>query len=204
MGEARKQFTFYRSYYDAILELPKKDQSDIILAVCAYAIYEELPTGLSPAASTAFKLIKPTLDSGRRKAASGALGGASKSEANGKQSESKNEANGKRGESAREREEEREDEVEVEYECHSFTHSIAREELLSNAAARRKYLKGIGRGVVLLSDDQMASLLEVLSVDEFDKYVGIVADCEEKGQCFTKRTHYQAILDMAKKDRKIK
>ena len=81
MGKPRNQFTFYRSYYDAIQELSKKDQSALILAVCAYAIYETLPKGLSNAASTAFKLIKPTLDSGRKKAESGSLGGASKPQA---------------------------------------------------------------------------------------------------------------------------
>ena len=91
MGVARKQFTFYKSYYDAISELPKKDQAALILAVCAYALYEESPKGLSIAASTAFKLIKPTLDSGRKKAESGALGG----QASGKSSESKPQARGK-------------------------------------------------------------------------------------------------------------
>lgn len=85
MSEPRNQFTFYRSYYDAIQELSKKDQAAIILAVCNYAIYEVEPTALSPAASTAFKLIRPTLDSGRRKAASGKQGG-SKLKANAKQS----------------------------------------------------------------------------------------------------------------------
>ena len=102
MGNPRNQFTFYRSYYDAIQELSKKDQSALILAVCAYAIYETLPKGLSSAASTAFKLIQPTLDSGRRKAESGSIGGASKPQANGKQTESKPQANGKQTESEKE------------------------------------------------------------------------------------------------------
>ena len=30
----RTQFTFYRSYYDAITALPKKDQSALLLAIC--------------------------------------------------------------------------------------------------------------------------------------------------------------------------
>ena len=51
MAEPRQQFTFYRSYYDAIQEIPKEEQAAIVLAVCAYAIYEEEPQGLSPAAS---------------------------------------------------------------------------------------------------------------------------------------------------------
>ena len=109
MPEARNQFTFYRSYYDAIQELGKKDQSAIILAVCAYALYEEEPRGLSPAASTAFKLIRPTLDSGRKKAANGKQGGKT-----GKQNASNTEANRKQTE--REKEIEKEIEIEIEIE----------------------------------------------------------------------------------------
>ena len=66
---------------------------------------------------------------------------------------------------------------------------------------QRKHLQGIGKGVVMLSDDEISSLLEELSIDEFDKYVGIVADCELRGQHYRRKTHYRAILDMAKKDR---
>ena len=112
MGVVRKQFTFYKSYYDAISELPKKDQSALILAVCAYALYEEPPKGLSIAASTAFKLIKPTLDSGRKKAENGSMKGKaneSNAEANESKTEakkSKTEANRKQGESRSKKERE--------------------------------------------------------------------------------------------------
>lgn len=74
-GPPRSQYTFYRSYFDAIQRLPKKDQSAIILAVCAYALYETEPSGLSATASACFALIRPTLDAGRRKAESGRKGG---------------------------------------------------------------------------------------------------------------------------------
>lgn len=106
MGEPRKQFTFYRSYYDAIQGLPKKDRSAIILAICAYAIYETEPVGLSAAASTAFELIRPTLDSARMKADSGKQGG-SKPKANRKQTERE-----KEGEKEKEKENENEKEIE--------------------------------------------------------------------------------------------
>ncbi len=91
----------------------------------------------------------------------------------------------------------------------SFNHSCASgddvENSVENSESRRTYLRGtLGRGLVMLSDEQMDDLLDKLSVHEFDKYVGIVADSEEKGQHFKKKTHYQAILDMAKKDRRIK
>ena len=66
----RKQFTFYSSYWDAIQPLPKKQLAEIILAICDYALNEtDLSSSLSPVASVAFNLVRPTLDSGRNKAA---------------------------------------------------------------------------------------------------------------------------------------
>lgn len=61
----------------------------------------------------------------------------------------------------------------------------------------------LGQGVVMLSEEQMEDLLEKLSLDEFDKYVAIVAECELNGKRFKKKSHYQAILDMVEKDRKL-
>lgn len=81
---------------------------------------------------------------------------------------------------------------EKEEEFHSFTPETA-----------RKILGGIGKGVVMLSDEQMEDLLDKLSLEEFDRYVGIVADCELAGKTYKKKTHYKAILDMAMKDRKV-
>jgi predicted phage replisome organizer len=62
----------------------------------------------------------------------------------------------------------------------------------------------LGKGVVMLSQEQQEDLLDKLSLDEFNHYVGVVADCILKGKRYTKKTHYQAILDMAAKDRRIK
>lgn len=70
---------------------------------------------------------------------------------------------------------------------------------------KRKMLGGeLGKGVVLLSQDQIDDLLERLSLEEFDYYVGVVADCILKGKQYKRKTHYQAILDMAMADRKVK
>lgn len=70
---------------------------------------------------------------------------------------------------------------------------------------KRKLLGGeLGKGVVMLSDEQINDLLDKLSLEEFDHYVGVVADCILKGKKYTKKTHYQAILDMAIADRKTK
>ena len=104
-------------------------------------------------------------------------------------------------------EEEGEEDKEKEY--HSFIRSNAREEKSENEfstdlSTMRKRLGGtLGAGVVFLSDEQMNALLDFLSLDEFDYYVGVVRDQELQGKHYKKKTHYQAILDMAKKDRKI-
>ena len=89
-----------------------------------------------------------------------------------------------------------------EKEIHSINHSCESEEL-NTPEHRRRYLGGIGKNVVFLSDEQMSDLLDKLSIEEFDKYVGIVADNELRGHHYKKKTHYQAILDMAAKDRRV-
>ena len=61
----------------------------------------------------------------------------------------------------------------------------------------------LGKGVVMLSEDQFNDLMEKLSLDELEKYMGIVADCELKGKRYKNKSHYQAILDMVAKDRKV-
>ena len=97
-------------------------------------------------------------------------------------------------------EEEREEEKEKE--IHSLIHT--REETDEWEQTQRKYLGGaLGRGVVMLSDEQMKDLLDQLSLEEFDHYVSVVADNELAGKHYTKKTHYQAILDMAARDRRL-
>ena len=64
----RSQFTWYRSYYEALRTLPAKDFKVAVLAICAYALDEEVPS-LSGVPNSVFTLIRPTLDSGRNKAA---------------------------------------------------------------------------------------------------------------------------------------
>ncbi len=116
MDDVRKQFTFYRSYYESLLPLPKENQAAILLAVCAYALYETEPQDLTPVELMAFNLIRPTLDTARKKAQNGKKGGEGKgkqagNKANRKQAESNHEANRKleregerEGERVRERE----------------------------------------------------------------------------------------------------
>ena len=69
---------------------------------------------------------------------------------------------------------------------------------------QRKFLGGVlGKGVVFLSQEQQDDLLDKLSIEEFNHYVSVVADCILKGKPYKKKTHYQAILDMAIADRKL-
>ena len=78
-------------------------------------------------------------------------------------------------------------------------------ELSTDGDKTRRSLGGeLGKGVVLLSQEQMDDLLDKLSIEEFDHYVGVVADCILNGKPFKRKTHYQAILDMAMADRRIK
>ena len=105
-------------------------------------------------------------------------------------------------------EEEREEDKEKE--IHSFNlaekNSFSNEIVENNVEkSKRSFLQGsLGRGVVLLSEEQLDDLLEKLSFDEFNKYVAIVADNELCGKHYRKKTHHQAILDMAMKDRGLK
>jgi predicted phage replisome organizer len=98
---------------------------------------------------------------------------------------------------------EEEEEKDKEKESHSFIHAEATDE--EKEKTKRNLIGGtLGKGVVFISDEQMDSLLDELSIDEFNHYVGIVAECELSGKRFKKKTHYQAIMDMAAKDRRCK
>ena len=57
--------------------------------------------------------------------------------------------------------------------------------------------------LVMMSDDQVGDLLEKMTLEEFNHYLKVIEDNERKGHHYTKKTHYQAMLDMARKDRRI-
>lgn len=103
----RDQFTWYRSYYEALRTLPAKDFKIAVLAICAYALDEEVPD-LSGVPNSVFTLIRPTLDSGRNKAANRLK----KQKTNQEQTDNKPEQTRKEKEGEGEREEESEREGE--------------------------------------------------------------------------------------------
>ena len=161
--EARSQFTFYRSFFEAVFKIKNKAaRAEAYDAICKYALFNDAPDvdKMSDAAAIAFMLIKPNLDASRRKAKSGKSGGnskqtASKAEANGKQSGSKAEANDKQSGSKAEAndkqeqpasEKEKEKEKEKENECYPptpFSQIIASysfsEPLMAKTTAWLKY-----------------------------------------------------------------
>lgn len=64
----RNQFTFYRSYYDALQCMKPKERNNVLNAVIDYALNENTPQELTRNEEAVFVLIKPHLDSGRNKA----------------------------------------------------------------------------------------------------------------------------------------
>ncbi len=100
---------------------------------------------------------------------------------------------------------EEDEDKDKEKEFHSFIPRVREDETDEKESAKLEYLGGdLGKGVVLLSEDQFADLCDKLSFDELNKYISIIADCELNGKKFKKKSHYQAILDMVKKDRRLK
>lgn len=132
--------------------------------------------------------------------------------------------NSKANVSQAEKDIDKEEEKDKEKEFHSFNHSCDEERYIEDKVAlsgfdgkdasayreevkeglKLKYMNGtLGQGVVLMSDEQFSSLCDILSLDEIDKYFSIIVECEKNGKRYKKKSHYQAIIDMARKDRMI-
>lgn len=94
----RNQFTFYRSFWEAVRGLERKDQLPVLSAVIEYALDSKEPQGLTKTQTAFFLLTKPTLDASRRKAENGKQGGSKKkqTEASEKQTASKKEKENKK------------------------------------------------------------------------------------------------------------
>lgn len=73
----RDHYTFYASFYDAAMLLPKKDRLAYYDAICTYGLRGQEPENLKGAALVAFKLVAPVLNAGRKKAQNGRNGGKS-------------------------------------------------------------------------------------------------------------------------------
>ena len=78
----RESFIFYKSFYEAIRELPKEIRMEVLTAIIEYALYGKQPEDLKPFAKGMFTLIKPNIDvnttrfeKGKRGAQYGVRGG---------------------------------------------------------------------------------------------------------------------------------
>lgn len=116
----RSQFTFYRSFFDAISKIKKgTDRVKAYDMICAYALNQTEPdlTDAPEAVAIVFDLLRPVFDKAKAKSENGQKGG-SKSKSDDKQIASKPEANEEQTakEKEGEKEKEREREVEVEKE----------------------------------------------------------------------------------------
>lgn len=70
----RDSFTFLRTYYEPLLQLPKEIKLEVLSAIIEYALYGRLAE-LKPVAASLFSLIKPNIDASLKRAANGRSGG---------------------------------------------------------------------------------------------------------------------------------
>ena len=89
----KRHFSFFESYYKSFKGLPPKVIGEIILAMGAL-YFENEEVELKGLSASVYELIKPVLESSKKKAENGVKGG-SKPKAKGKQTESKTVANDK-------------------------------------------------------------------------------------------------------------
>ena len=88
----RDSFIFYRSFYEAIRDLPRDIQGEIYTAIMEYGLYGNETESLKPIARSIFMLVKPIMDANYSRYENGCKGGRPKGEKN--QTETKQEPNG--------------------------------------------------------------------------------------------------------------
>lgn len=72
-SQNRDSFIFYRSFYEAIQDLPKENQLELYNAIAQYSLNFEEPA-LNGLSNTIFKLIKPQLDANTKRFINGKKG----------------------------------------------------------------------------------------------------------------------------------
>lgn len=71
----RDSFVFYRSFYEAIRELPRDIQGEIYTAIMEYGLYGNETDNLKPIARSIFMLVKPLMDANYSRYENGCKGG---------------------------------------------------------------------------------------------------------------------------------
>lgn len=167
MNEERGQFTFYRSFWDAMNQLPQKEQLPFVKALCAYAFTGEEEANLRGGAAASFLLVKPILDKASKKAANGKKGG-SKPKAKMKQTE-----NYKEREEEKETENEKEVEIEIENESYNFSSAPSKDSAferfwavyprkIGKSEAKRSFskLKGVSTDTLIAAVERQKQSLQ--------------------------------------------
>ena len=71
----RDSFIFYRSFYEAIKDLPKKDYEECIRAICEYGLNGKIVEVSGKMSKVAMTLILPQLEANYKRYANGSKGG---------------------------------------------------------------------------------------------------------------------------------
>ncbi|QWU97970.1 hypothetical protein KPF23_03725 [Riemerella anatipestifer] len=71
----RDSFIFYRSFYEAIRELPRDIQGEVLTAIMEYGLDGVTTDNLKPIARAIVALIKPQIDANNRRFDNGKKGG---------------------------------------------------------------------------------------------------------------------------------
>ena len=87
----RKSFVFYASWWEAIKNLPREIQGEVLTAIVEYGLSGETTESLKPIAKALLALVKPQIDANNQKFNNGTKGGRPKEEEN--QTETKQEPN---------------------------------------------------------------------------------------------------------------
>ena len=170
---ARDSFIFYRSFYDAIKEIPEEEQLKVYKAIAVYALEQE-EIKLTGTSKAIFSLVKPQLDANYKKYENGKQKG-SKTKANNKQKVSKIEANVN-------------DNVNVN-DNENYIIPVSEEESSSTSAKANKHRFGKYKNV-LLKDEELQKLKDEYSnweelIKYLDEYI------EMKG--YKAKSHYLCI-----------
>lgn len=181
--ETRTQFTFYESFAKALKRIRKAaDRAVAYDAICDYALYGIEPDldALPDAAAIAFDLIRPNLDSAKRKSEGGKKP-RSKDEDSGKIPERYEEDNGNKKESKKEKEIEKkkENEIENENECYPPNPLSGGDPALS--AVMSAYLGKVNPSASQTSLEELKAYVKAMGKDVCLRAIDIALD-EKKAQ----------------------
>lgn len=71
----RKSFVFYESWFEAIKNLPRDIQGDVLTSIIEYGLYGETTGNLKPITKAFLAMVKPQIDANNKKFENGKKGG---------------------------------------------------------------------------------------------------------------------------------